>query len=40
VQTQLTQDPTKFMKSMQQPSASATTTGTAKTTTPDPKPKQ
>jgi hypothetical protein len=40
VQTQLTQDPTNFMKSMQQPSASATTTGTAKTTTPDPKPKQ
>jgi hypothetical protein len=40
VQTQLTQNPTNFMKSMQQPSASATTTGTVKTTTPDPKPKQ
>lgn len=38
VQTQLTQDPTNFMKSMQQPSAS--TTGAVKTTTPDPKPKQ
>jgi len=38
VQSQLTQDPTNFMKSMQQPSAS--TTGTVKTTTTDPKPKQ
>ena len=38
VQSQLTQDPSNFMKSMQQPSTS--TTGTVKTTTPDPKPKQ
>jgi hypothetical protein len=41
VQTQLTQDPHGFMKSAQQPAATAgTTSGTVKAATPDPKPKQ